>query len=53
MRVININGLPYRFRWIPPGSFTMGSSKAEQDAALRSMKVQLGRDASEEERASL
>ena len=53
MRVININGLPYRFRWIPPGSFTMGSSKAEQDVALRSMKVQLGRDASEEERASL
>ena len=35
LRVVNINGVSYRFRWQPPGAFTMGSPESEREEALR------------------
>jgi sulfatase modifying factor 1 len=31
LRVIKIEGVPFRFRWCPPGSFMMGSPESEED----------------------
>lgn len=31
LRVIKIEGVPFRFRWAPPGSFMMGSPESEKD----------------------
>ena len=38
LRVIEVNGVPYRFRWAPPGSFTMGGSEAEISAVFQPQK---------------
>ena len=38
LRVIEINGVSYRFRWAPPGTFKMGASEAEQEEELRDYK---------------
>jgi sulfatase modifying factor 1 len=35
LRVIEINGVSYRFRWAPPGTFKMGASEAEQEEEYR------------------
>jgi hypothetical protein len=35
LRVIEINGVSYRFRWAPPGTFTMGVSEVELEEACR------------------
>ena len=34
---LQVAGVSQRFRWIQPGTFTMGSSQAEKDAALASV----------------
>ena len=34
---LNVAGVSQRFRWIQPGTFTMGTSQAEKDAALASV----------------
>jgi formylglycine-generating enzyme required for sulfatase activity len=35
LRVMEINGVSYRFRWQPPGTFAMGASESEQEYLLR------------------
>ena len=43
LRVIDVDGVPYRLRWVPPGSFTMGSPQTEQEEIARPMKEQIER----------
>lgn len=38
LRVLEINGVSYRFRWCPAGSFMMGSPQEEQEEAIRPYK---------------
>ena len=35
LRAIDVGGVSYRFRWAPPGAFTMGSSEKEQEEVVR------------------
>lgn len=55
--VIHIEGIYYRFRWCPPGTFTMGSPESEQDEDLRSFETAIveikesGKEVSEEKLA--
>jgi formylglycine-generating enzyme required for sulfatase activity len=38
LRVIDVDGVSYSFRWAPPGAFTMGSPESEREEALRPWK---------------
>jgi sulfatase modifying factor 1 len=46
LRVIEINGVSYRFRWAPPGAFMMGSPETEEgredDEALHKVTLSHG-----------
>ena len=41
---LKIRGVEYAFRWIPAGSFTMGSPKGEQEAAIANLKAAFGEE---------
>ena len=43
LRTLEINGVAYRFRWAPPGSFTMGGTEAEQEYGESAYHVTLTR----------
>ena len=51
-KTLTIKGVEYAFRWIPAGSFMMGSSKKEQEAAIANAKTCTG-DNWEEEKAEI
>ncbi len=43
LRVLEHDGVAYRLRWSPPGSFTTGSPKPEREEAVRPLKESIAK----------